>query len=399
MIQYKNLLNQIEIKIGRLTFKKKAFPFFDKKVINFLSKLSREILKSKFSHEYPDLASFGFFCRKSNLFKLREKYISENLIVGRGTVLHICPSNVPMNFAFSLVFGLISGNINIVRLPRREFKQTQILFNIIKKILSNKKYRSLMERICLIKYENSDKISSFLSGNVNARIIWGGDETISKFKRFKTSPRCVDLYFSNRVSMAVINIEKLNKLSKNEMNNLALKFYNDSYIMDQQGCSSPQAIFWVGSRKSNSMVFFWDNLNNVIKKKYKDDLSVLNKKIYSLSAFLINSNNSYKIDKTKFKTVRVAPNKISSEIEKFQCHYGSFLETKINNLNELKKIITNKFQTLSYFGFSKGEIKNFIIKNKLIGIDRIVPIGRAFDINIIWDGYDIMNSISRKISE
>ncbi len=37
------------------------------------------------------------------------------------------------------------------------------------------------------------------------------------------------------------------------------------------------------------------------------------------------------------------------------------------------------------------------IKNNLIGIDRIVPIGNALDIDFNWDGYDLIRSLSRLV--
>ena len=48
-------------------------------------------------------------------------------MIGRGSILHITPSNVPMNFAYSLSFGLLSGNRNIIRLPGRNFIQIKLL--------------------------------------------------------------------------------------------------------------------------------------------------------------------------------------------------------------------------------------------------------------------------------
>ena len=47
---------------------------------------------------YPDVASF-LFCRKANLNQL--KNISMKVTkLGKGTIFHIAPSNVPINFAF-----------------------------------------------------------------------------------------------------------------------------------------------------------------------------------------------------------------------------------------------------------------------------------------------------------
>jgi hypothetical protein len=40
---------------------------------------------------------------------------------------------------------------------------------------------------------------------------------------------------------------------------------------------------------------------------------------------------------------------------------------------------------------------NFVNKNSLKGIDRIVPIGQGLNMNVYWDGYDITQSLSRII--
>jgi hypothetical protein len=64
-------------------------------------------------------------------------------------------------------------------------------------------------------------------------------------------------------------------------------------------------------------------------------------------------------------------------------------------LNEIIHIISNKFQTLTYFGLNKLSLKDFVIDNKLNGIDRIVPIGQALDISLTWDGFGIIESLSR----
>ena len=34
-------------------------------------------------------------------------------------------------------------------------------------------------------------------------------------------------------------------------------------------------------------------------------------------------------------------------------------------------------------------MKNFIIENSLQGIDRVVPIGKALDMDVFWDGIDV----------
>ena len=39
-----------------------------------------------------------------------------------------------------------------------------------------------------------------------------------------------------------------------------------------------------------------------------------------------------------------------------------------------------------------------MVNNRLSGIDRAVPIGKALDIGVFWDGYNILGSLSRIIN-
>lgn len=70
---------------------------------------------------------------------------------GRGVAFHIAPSNVAVNFAYSLVAGLLSGNANVVRVPSRDFQQVDIICHEIKMTLQE--YPQISPYICLIRYE------------------------------------------------------------------------------------------------------------------------------------------------------------------------------------------------------------------------------------------------------
>ena len=94
---------------------------------------------------------------------------------------------------------------------------------------------------------------------------------------------------------------------------------------------------------------------------------------------------------------RINVKKLQGNIEKKRGMYGTFYEYDCSNINEIAGIISTKFQTLTYFGIEKSRLSNFVLNNRLSGIDRIVPVGRALDIDIIWDGFDIEKNLSRII--
>ena len=317
---------------------------FDEKIIDFLNTVSIQIMNKKNLKNYPDLITFGFWCRKSNIIKIKKDY--KLTTVSRGIVLHICPSNVPMNFAFSMVFGLLSGNSNIIRLPSIEYQQVKEFCNIIKKIIKIKKFSFIKNKLCLISYKKSDEISSALSKLSDARMLWGGDETIQKFKEYPTKPRCIDLNFANRYSFSVINSKFFNKLNDNNLNKLVTDFYTDSFLMDQNGCSSPKGIFWV-SKVSNLMKErFWKKLTKNSNKIFEFNLSKTSKKLSKINEIILKHNKSINFNYKKFKIVRIKLNKSDGFkfLENIQPGYGIFFETGINNLKELKNILLQKLK-------------------------------------------------------
>ena len=50
-----------------------------------------------------------------------------------------------------------------------------------------------------------------------------------------------------------------------------------------------------------------------------------------------------------------------------------------------------------YFGFEIAELKEFIENSNLRGIDRIVPIGKSLDFSVNWDGFNLIQALSRSI--
>ena len=61
-------------------------------------------------------------------------------------------------------------------------------------------------------------------------------------------------------------------------------------------------------------------------------------------------------------------------------------------------MVTEKYQTFCYFGVDPEEIRKTVLAHHLAGIDRITPIGKAMDIGVIWDGYDLIRMLSRIVN-
>lgn len=370
---------------------------FNLKKIDFLDQISKKIINDEKLNIYPDLKDFGFWCRKKNINRYKNILGNNKNLLGRGIALHIPPSNVPMNLAFTFAIGIISGCENFVRIPKKKFPQITALLKIIRDIVYEKKFIEINKSFCFLQYEKSDFKSSLLSKIADVRLIWGGDETVKKFKEYETKTKHIDLYFPNKISGSLININKLKKLKDEEFANLVYKFYVDSYSMDQNGCSSPKIIFWCG-KDNNLKKKFYDKLRLFIQNKYQFNFSNSSDKIFLLTELAIKSNSKIKINLNNIDLITIKI-KIPPDYKSYSnLAYGTFYSVDLKDLSNLKKYINSNFQTLSYFGFNKKELINFIIKEKFKGIDRVMPIGSAFEMSIMWDGYDLIKHMSRTIS-
>ena len=375
----------------------KARKPFDKKTCEFLSELSINIKKNLKSKNYPDLITFAFYCRKGNLEIIKQNYSKMNNRLGRGNIFHITPSNIAINFAYSFVFGLLSGNNNIIRLPSKDYEQIKIFLHALNKTFKKRAFKEFKKFNYFVKYKKNPKITEILSNFCDMRIVWGGDKTIEDLRSIKLPSGSNEIVFPDRYSITLVDAKKFNHLNNLEISKVANNFFNDTYIVDQNACSSPHMVIWVGNIIKKKNEKFWEELSRIVKKKYKLTHSHSLEKYNKLLKSLGNNNNiiSYKNYFNYVYCVKLS--NLDKNVTNLRGKYGLFFEYFSKNLNVLGNISSKKIQTVTYHGFEKKKLVEFVIDNKLRGIDRIVPIGRALDIGLIWDGYDLAVHLSREI--
>lgn len=174
---------------------------------------------------------------------MKGEYVHEELRLGRGVLFHIAPSNVPINFGYSLVAGLLSGNINIVRVSSKQFPQVDLIIKHLHEILKSELYDEVASRIVLVRYDRTSDANAYFSSIANVRVIWGGDTTIATIRQSALPARSFDVCFADRYSIAAINPTAIISATDVEMKRLAEAFYNDTYLFDQNACSAPHTIF------------------------------------------------------------------------------------------------------------------------------------------------------------
>ena len=367
---------------------------FDSRIVSFLNDVSKQIMKNPTAKDYSDVVTFGFWIRKASVQQMEAKYSVDNCFrLGRGVAFHIAPSNVPVNFAYSLVAGLVTGNANIVRVPSKDFPQVGIIAEAINNALETNP--EMKPYVVLVRYERSKEINDLFSSIADTRIIWGGDNTITELRKSPLPPRSIEITFADRYSIAVIDSDFY--LSIRDKDRVAIDFYNDTFFSDQNACTSPRVIVWTGNRKEEAKQLFWAKEHELVKRKYHfQSIQGVNKLASSClvaaaieGCHLVNHEDNY--------IVRVSVPSVSPELMNYKDNSGFFFEYDCGDIMDIKSICDSKrCQTLSYIG--KKDLFQSLIKSGVKGIDRIVPVGKTMDFDLIWDGYNLYHSLTRAIS-
>jgi len=372
---------------------------FDPSVVGFLDELSKVLLSHPEARRYPEVASFGFFCRKRAIEKRREPYETElpNL-VGRGLVFHVAPSNVPVNFAYSLLAGLLAGNTCIVRLSTKEHRQSEIIYQAMDDLFCRSEFGAIAERISLIRYGHDANLNDYFSSLCAIRVLWGGDATISEIRKAPLKARAIDVTFADRVSLCAIDADAY--IYSTEKQEIAERFFNDTFVFDQNACTSPRIICWIGAGETvkAARTEFWETLANVVReKKYSVEPSIAVEKLSAVYSAGMDLDNTTIIADEDGVITRVEVDHLKPALENYYFGGGVFFEYVSHDLTEIGDLLTDKYQTLTYYGLDPDSIADQVLESGARGIDRIVPVGRSSEFGLVWDGYDLIRSMARHV--
>lgn len=369
-----------------------ALPVFDERVIKFFSLLSERLLKDEEAKKYGDVVAYAFWIRKASIERAAISYDCKNRM-GCGMAFHITPSNIPVQFAVSMVYALLAGNSSVIRVSSKPFVQVDIICNAINSIIQEE-CRELSSYICIIRYPHDDVTTQMLSSQSDLRLIWGGDRTIEAIKRIQAAPRCLDIGFSDRFSIAIIDSDFYLQQDRYAV---AKDFFLDTYYTDQNACSSSRIVFWLGSKIEEAKNVFWNTLLDEVNKRYLlSDISGSEKLLKT--ALLAEHHRGIKEIRQTNALVRVELNELYSDVMTYKGNSGYFLEYNLKSLDEVARVITKECQTVTCLGDGlQYKIKELIMHKGLKGGDRIVPLGHSLDLSLVWDGYDMPLMLSRVI--
>lgn len=388
-------IEQIEFLVGNADVLKqiseiRALPMFYDKVMNFLEDLSRLLMKNKKARIYQDVVSYAYWIRRSSLFEVKRRHQDYENRIGRGVAFHIAPSNVPVNFAVSMTSSLLAGNGCIIRVSDKRFEQVDIICNAINELL-DKRYHEMKPYFVIIRYAHSDSITTYLSSLCDIRIIWGGDRTVQTIRKIPLPVRAIEMTFADRHSLAVIHADEY---LKQDPDQVAKGFYTDTYYTDQNACSSPRLVVWIGQKKQEARERFWAKMNEIVVRDYPmkpiqavDKYTTLCKLGMQEHGVRLISENNY--------IVRVEMSRLDGSFMCYKPGGGYFFEYEAEELSEIVPVLNKSCQTVAVLGIDKRDVKELVFRNGVRGVDRIVLLGQTMGLEFIWDGYKMIEEMTR----
>jgi hypothetical protein len=372
-------------------------PFADVS-LEFAQELSRKLLQN--GKNYPELMALGFWLRKANVNRLQkelEESTGNHIRLARGLAFHIAPANVDTQFVYSWFLSLLVGNTNVLRLPSRDSEQISILLQQIADIFAEFKFQEIAERNLLVRYRHDEEINRTLSIACDIRVLWGGDTTIRQLRQYSLSPSAKELCFVDKFSFALLDAQSV--LDCKELPKLVKQFYNDAYGFEQNACSSPRLVVWLGSQQiiTAAQQVFWLELSRQVT--HNAPLIPLHSRMEKLVAqFELALQKNIKILPSDSAFLnRVWYSKLTDIPQTDHCGGGLFYESKIEKLDELTNIFSKKIQTISVFGINLIELSSVVYNPSCNGVDRIVYVGDSLSFSHHWDGINLLTELSRTI--
>ena len=160
-----------------------------------------------------------------------------------GVLLHIAAGNMDGLPVFSIIEGLLSGNINLLKLPSVDGGLSVMILQKLCEIEP-----ALAEYIYVFELSSTDLDSiRFLANLANAVVVWGGDEAIQAI-RASTPPNTKIIEWGHKLSFAYVT---KSGMTQEKLSGLAHNICATRQLL----CSSCQGIFLDTPRWSDVLEF------------------------------------------------------------------------------------------------------------------------------------------------
>ena len=308
----------------------------------------------------------------------------------KGLVCHWIAGNVPILGFISLVQGILTKNLNIVRVSKTFGSILPYMLDTFNEIEFRNKEGILIsgsniaKTICVLYYDKKDKsVGEILSLNSDVRVVCGGKEAVESIIGLKKRIDTYDIVFGPKYSFAVIDKTFLENSKSSKLISQKLAFDISSF--DQNGCNSPHTLF-VENSDTSIVESFCENLGKslaeVLRVIPKENLQAgITTKILEARAKYGFSGRVISSDGTDWTV-------LYSESEKGManpCYGRTIFVRRVDNIADVLAYVSKDHQTV-------GLAVHQSLKNKFSeeltqrGILRCPDLGSMSLYEVPWDG-------------
>lgn len=151
-----------------------------------------------------------------------------------GTLVHITPNNSPLLGVLGVIEGLLSGNVNILKLARKDSSFASLFYKELCQLDSS---NTLKDYVYIAKVSSKEKkyLKKILS-LADVVSAWGGEESVQSVREL--TPKGVRVVeWGHKISFSYVT----QKMSTDEKVFLDLAY--EICLNEQMACSSPQCLF------------------------------------------------------------------------------------------------------------------------------------------------------------
>lgn len=185
-------------------------------------------------------------------YKILDNFVKEDYtkkVVPIGSVLHVCAGNIFLGSIDSLVLGLITKNINVLKVSSDDLIFPIIFYEALKEADED----NIITDYISITYWNHDNksIDNIVKENFDGILLFGGEDAVISYKD-GLSYRSELYAFGPKISFGVVS----KNLNINELREAAKGFSTDIVFWEQRACTSCQNIFIEEDENTDKFIKF-----------------------------------------------------------------------------------------------------------------------------------------------
>ena len=226
-------------------------------------------------------------------------------------------------------------------------------------------------------------------------------QDVAALRAMPMPPHAVEFSFPDRWSLALFSQAAFSAMDGEELAVQARRFYNDTYQMDQNACSSPHLVLWLEDGGTpDCRARWWRTVAEQVVRRYDLGFYQAARKKETLCrlAMTMDTPPIASVEQYEGNRLYVAClDRLPADPTGLRGGFGLFFQSAVSGWEALLSLLSPKVQTLVCGGIEPEPLARYLAERGAGGVDRVVRLGKALEMDTIWDGKDLISGLSRSI--